>query len=180
MIIWQIVFVFFFSALFSFLPLSFSCPGCLWKDHWLSALLSCEFIVGWLSWQQEETLSIWTITVAMETKFLFSINNLACECATEWCSLALHSHTVRYSLAQNCQQLIHIFWIPSALLMLGSTRGERMRNKDALFSGVKTLSSSVTPGDLTPLFPDLPTLPDCPSLSSLFAGSTRQQFYSKK
>lgn len=33
--------------------------------------------MGWLSWQQEETLSIWTITVAMETKFLFSINNLA-------------------------------------------------------------------------------------------------------
>lgn len=38
--------------------------------------------MGWLSWQQEETLSIWTITVAMETKFLFSINNLAGKCVS--------------------------------------------------------------------------------------------------
>lgn len=37
----------------------------------LTASLSSEFTVGWLSWQLEQTLSIWTKTVAMETKFYF-------------------------------------------------------------------------------------------------------------
>lgn len=54
----------------------------VWGQINSSASFNCEFIVGWLSWQQEETLSIWTITVAMETKFLFSINNLAGKCVS--------------------------------------------------------------------------------------------------
>lgn len=54
--------------------------ACLGIDQQHSTSFNCELIVGWLSWQQEETLSIWTITVAMETKFLFSINNLPSKC----------------------------------------------------------------------------------------------------
>lgn len=49
-----------------------SCSGTVGKaSSALSASLSSEFTVGWLSWQQEQTLSIWTKTVAMETKFYF-------------------------------------------------------------------------------------------------------------
>lgn len=49
-----------------------SCPGTVRKaSPALPASLSSEFTVGWLSWQLEQTLSIWTKTVAMETKFYF-------------------------------------------------------------------------------------------------------------
>lgn len=49
-----------------------SCSGTVGKaSSALTASLSSEFTVGWLSWQQEQTLSIWTKTVAMETKFYF-------------------------------------------------------------------------------------------------------------
>lgn len=49
-----------------------SCPGTARKaSSALAASLSSEFTVGWLSWQLEQTLSIWTKTVAMETKFYF-------------------------------------------------------------------------------------------------------------
>lgn len=56
-------------------PFALVVGACLWKDHRLTTSLSCEFTLGWLSWQLEERLSIWTLTVTMETKFLFAINN---------------------------------------------------------------------------------------------------------
>lgn len=68
--------------------------------------------MGWLSWQQEETLSIWTITVAMETKFLFSINNLVGKCVSIKCLNVQSSGKDFWGILSSRDGLLNFFKLP--------------------------------------------------------------------